>query len=138
MAENTNNDSSVQVDEKMIIDDIQKVLKFEFTRDILIKPLPVEYVEKEITEPVATGKKDKDGVDKYDTKTEVKKVPTTFRKGIVLAIPSGYEWQDKNNHPEVGDTIAFPAKAAAYFDLFKDSQLVNPYNVVAFIKKSNA
>ena len=70
MAENTNNDSSVQVDEKMIIDDIQKALKFEFTRDILIKPLPVEYVEKEITEPVATGKKDKDGVDKYDTKTE--------------------------------------------------------------------
>lgn len=41
----------------------------------------------------------------------------------------------QNNHPEVGDTVN-PAKTAAYFDLFKDSQLVNPYNVVAFIKKS--
>ena len=71
MAENTNNDSSVQVDEKMIIDDIQKALKFEFTRDILIKPLPVEYVEKEITEPVATGKKDKDGVDMKEDANEL-------------------------------------------------------------------
>lgn len=57
MAENTNNDSSVQVDEKMIIDDIQKALKFEFTRDILIKPLPVEYVEKRLLSLLRQGRK---------------------------------------------------------------------------------
>ena len=62
------------------------------------------------------------------------KVLTTFRKGIVLRLPSGYQWQDENNHPEVGDVVAYPRKASIDFDLFKDSQLVNPYNVVAFVK----
>ena len=82
MAENTNNDSSVQVDEKMIIDDIQKALKFEFTRDILIKPLPVEYVEKEITEPVATGEKDKDGVDNMTLKLNQRKYQQHLEKAL--------------------------------------------------------
>jgi len=41
---------------------------------------------------------------------------------------------DEHNHPEVGDIIAYPRKSAIDFDLFKDSQLVNPYNVVAYIK----
>lgn len=127
MAENKDN---------MLLDQVLEKVEYSFTRDILVKPLPEEYIEKEISEPVPTGKKDVDGIDKYDTKTEVKKVPTTFRKGIVLAIPSNYEWQDKENHPEVGDIVAYPSKAAAHFDLFKDSQLVNPYNVVAFISKN--
>lgn len=121
--------------DEMLLKQVVDKIEYTFTRDILVKPLPEEYVEREITEPVATGKKDKDGIDKYETKTEVKKVPTTFRKGIVLAIPTGYEWQDKDNHPEVGDLIAYPSKMTAPFDLFKDSQLVNPYNVVAFIKR---
>lgn len=119
----------------MLLKQVLDKVEYTFTRDILVKPLPEEYIEKEITEPVATGKKDKDGIEQYETKTEVKNVPTTFRKGIVLAIPTGYEWQDKDNHPEVGDLIAYPGKIAASFDLFKDSQLVNPYNVVAFIRR---
>ena len=86
MAENKDN---------ILLDQVLEKVEYSFTRDILVKPLPEEYIEKEISEPVPTGKKDVDGIDKYDTKTEVKKVPTTFRKGIVLAIPSNYEWQDK-------------------------------------------
>lgn len=121
--------------DKILLNQVIDKVEYTFTRDILVKPLPEEFVEKEITEPVVTGKKDKDGIDVYETKTEVKKVPTNFKKGIVLAIPTGYEWQDKENHPEVGDLVAYPSKVAASFDLFKDSQLVNPYNVVAFIRR---
>lgn len=126
MAENT---------EDILLKGIVDKIEYTFTRDILVKPLPEEYVEKEITEPIATGKKDKDGIEQYETKTEVKKVPTAFKKGVVLAVPTGYEWQDKDNHPEVGDLVAYHGKGITAFDLFKDSQLVNPYNVVAFIKK---
>lgn len=121
--------------DKILLKQVVEKVEYTFTRDILVKPLPEEFVEKEITEPVATGKKDKDGIDQYETKSEIKKVPTYFRKGVVLAIPTGYEWQDKDNHPEVGDLVAYPNKVATSFDLFKDSQLVNPYNVVAFIKQ---
>lgn len=126
MAENKDN---------ILLKGVVDKIEYTFTRDILVKPLPEEYIEKEISEPVPTGKKDKDGIDQYETKTEVKKVPTFFKKGIVLAVPAGYEWQDKDNHPEVGDLVAYPSKGTVAFDLFKDSQLVNPYNVVAFIKQ---
>lgn len=121
--------------DKILLNQVIDKVEYTFTRDILVKPLPEEFIEKEVSEPVATGKKDKDGIDQYETKTEVKKVPTNFKKGIVLAIPTGYEWQDKDNHPEVGDLVAYPGKVTASFDLFKDSQLVNPYNVVAFIRR---
>ena len=84
------------------------------TKDMIVKPLEDEYVEKEIIKPVETGKKDENGYD--------------------IRLPSGYQWQDENNHPEVGDVVAYPRKASIDFDLFKDSQLVNPYNVVAFVK----
>lgn len=119
-------------EDKLLLEQVIEKLEFKFTRDMLVKPLPEEYVEKEVSEPVATGKKDKDGIEKYETKAEVKKVPTTFRKGVVLALPEGYEWQSET-HPQVGDIVAYPSKAAVPFDLFKDSQIVNPYNVVAFI-----
>lgn len=104
------------------------------TKDMIVKPLEDEYVEKEIIKPVETGKKDENGYDINDTETVKEKVLTTFRKGIVLRLPSGYQWQDENNHPEVGDVVAYSRKASINFDLFKDSQLVNPYNVVAFVK----
>lgn len=121
-------------EEASLIESVVNKLEYNFTRDILVKPLPEEYVEKEIINPIPTGNKDEDGVEEFDSEKSIEKVPTTFKKGIVLAIPSGYEWQDKDNHPEVGDIIAYPRKTAIDFDLFKDSQIVNPYNVVAFIK----
>jgi hypothetical protein len=112
-------------------------LDYEVCKDMLVKPLPDEYIEKEIVKPVDTGMKDTDGYTMSDTETVKETVLTTFKKGIVLRIPSNYTWMDANNHPEVGDIVAYPRKSAIDFDLFKDSQLVNPYNIVAFIKKQN-
>lgn len=125
-------------EDKILLDGIVEKLEYQFTRDILVKPLPEEFVEKEITKMISTGKVDENGYEITDSETTKEKVQTSFRKGIVLSVPSNYEWADPNNHPEVGDTIAYPRKGAIDFDLFKDSQLVNPYNVVAFIKDKAA
>ena len=59
------------------------------TKDMIVKPLEDEYVEKEIIKPVETGKKDENGYDINDTETVKEKVLTTFRKGIVLRLPAG-------------------------------------------------
>lgn len=121
--------------EDKILETVLDNLEYSFCKDMLVKPLADEYVEKEIVKPVITGK-DKDNMDLNDTEVSKEKVLTTFRKGIVLATPPGYQWLDADNHPEVGDIVAYPRKTAIDFDLYKTSQLINPYNVVAFIKKN--
>lgn len=126
----------MSIEDKNLLDTVLSKLEFQFIKDILVKPLPEEYVEKEITKPINTGETDENGYQITDSETVKEKVPTVFKKGIVLAIPANYEWQDPENHPEVGDIIAYSRKSTIDFDLFKDSQLVNPYNVVAFIKRN--
>ena len=125
----------MNTEDKELLNTVLSKLEFQFIKDILVKPLPEEYIEKEITKPINTGETDENGYQITDSETVTEKVPTTFKKGIVLAIQANYQWTDPNNHPEVGDIIAYSRKSTIDFDLFKDSQLVNPYNVVAFIKK---
>ena len=52
-----------------------------------------------------------------------------FAKGIVLAIPTSIECS-----VSVGEVIVYPKKFAKGFDLFKDSQLIKPYDIVAKVK----
>ena len=124
----------MSTEDKKLLEAVLSKLEYKPCKDIIVKPLEDEFIEKEIVKPVDTGKKDEDGYTVSDTETVKETVATTFRKGIVLALPSNYQWMDEHNHPEVGDIIAYPRKSAIDFDLFKDSQLVNPYNVVAYIK----
>lgn len=119
-----------------ILETVITNMKYIPTKDMIVKPLADEYVEKEIIKPVETGNKDSDGYNITDTETVKEKVLTTFKKGIVLRLPEGYQWQSEH-HPQVGDTVIFPRKSAIDFDVFKDSQLVNPYNVVAFIENKD-
>lgn len=121
-------------EDKQILDTVLEKLDYNFIKDMLVKPLPDEYIEKEITKPVDTGKKDENGYSITDSKVEKEKVLTTFKKGIALYIPDSYQWVDENNKPKVGDTVVYARKSSIPFDLFKNSELVNPYNVVAFIK----
>lgn len=125
----------MNTEDKALLDTVLSKLEFRFCKDMLVKPMPDEYVEKEIVKPINTGETDENGYQITDSETVTEKVPTVFKQGIVLAIPAGYQWPDENNHPEVGDIVAYPRKSSIDFDLFKDSQLVNPYNVVGFIKK---
>ena len=125
----------MNTEDKALLDTVLSKLEFQFCKDMLVKPMPDEYVEKENEKPINTGETDENGYQITDSETVTEKVPTVFKQGIVLAIPAGYQWPDENNHPEVGDIVAYPRKSSIDFDLFKDSQLVNPYNVVGFIKK---
>ena len=121
-------------EQKELLNTVLSKLEYKFTKEALVKPLPHETVEKDIGKPVDTGKKDADGYTISDSETVKETVLTNFRKGILLAIPSSYEWQN-DNHPEVGDIVVYSRRAGIDFDLFKDSQLVRPYDIVAYIKQ---
>ena len=111
------------------LDTVINSLEYIPVKDILVKPLDPIKVTKEIVEQVPTGKKDENGFEEYETKTEVKEVPSDFSKGIIIAIPV-----DITTDLKVGDIIVYPTKFAKDFDLFKDSQLVKPYDIVAVVK----
>ena len=111
------------------LDTVINSLEYIPVKDILVKPLDPIKVTKEIVEQVPTGKKDENGFEEYETKTEVKEVTSDFSKGIIIAIPV-----DITTDLKVGDVIVYPTKFAKDFDLFKDSQLVKPYDVVALVK----
>ena len=108
-------------EQKELLNTVLSKLEYKFTKEALVKPLPDETVEKDIVKPVDTGKKDADGYTISDSETVKETVLTNFRKGILLAIPSSYEWQN-DNHPEVGDIVVYSRRAGIDFDLFKNSQ----------------
>lgn len=115
--------------EDKVLETVVNGIEYTFLKDVLVKPLPPTIVTKEITEQIPTGEKDEEGFNKYDTKTETKEVESDWATGIVLALPKGIE-----TAYEVGNTVVYNKKFAMGFDLFRDSKLVKPYDVIA-IKK---
>lgn len=113
--------------EDKVLETVINGIEYTPLKDVLVKPLAPIMLQKEVTEAVGTGEKDIDGYEKFDTKTEVKEVESEWRAGIVLAI--GEELSELKFN--VGDTIVYNKKFAKDFDLFKDSQLVKPYDIVA-------
>lgn len=113
--------------EDRVLETVVNGIKYTMLKDVLVKPLEPVMVTKEITEQIPTGEVDEDGFNKYDTQTETKEVESEYSTGIVLNIPTCLtECEYK-----VGDTIVYNKKFAKDFDLFKDSQLVKPYDIIA-------
>ena len=112
--------------EDKVLETLLNKLNYNFLKDALVKPLPAIMVEKEVTEQVPTGEKDEHGFELYDTKTEVKSVESEWAAGVVLAVPP-----TSDNTINVGDTVVYNKKFAKDFDLFKDSQLVKLYDIIA-------
>ena len=82
---------------------------------------------------VPTGTVGEDGCNEYEVEEETKKVDSDYMEGIVISIPPtldrallGYT---------IGDTVVFHRRVPSYFDLFKDSMLVKPYDIMAVVKK---
>lgn len=115
--------------EDKVLETVINGLEFQFTKDVLVKPLPAVKVNKEITEQIPTGEKDENGYQLYDTKTEVKEVDSEWGTGIVLSLPTDTPVDTFSF--KVGDTVVYNKKFAKDFDLFKDSQLVKAYDIVA-------
>lgn len=121
--------------EDKVLETVLKGLKYIPLKDVLIKPLEPIKFKKEVTEAVGTGKKDVDGYEKFETKTEVKEVESEWREGIVLALPNNDQLKEACEKDfKVGDTIIYNKKFAKEFDLFKDSVLVKAYDIIA-VKK---
>lgn len=113
--------------EDKVLETVVNGIEWKMIKDILVKPLDPIMVTKEFTEQVPNGKVDKDGFNEYDIQTETKEVESDWAIGIVLQIPATLT----DTVYKVGDTVAYNKKFAMYFDLFKDSQLVKPYDIVA-------
>ena len=122
-------------DQTKVAESVSDHIKYERLTKFLVKPLPLKKVKKEFVVPIPVDKKpkkDKDGVEAIDfegTKTETREVDCDYREGIVLKVPHQY----KDTDIKVGDTIAYPNRAAQYFDLVKDTQIVCIYDVVAVV-----
>lgn len=114
------------MEQDKVLDAVIAGINYSFEKDILIKPLPAIMVKKEYTEQIPTGKTDKEGFNEYTTKTHTKEVESDLAEGIVLCLPIGYE-----GNVQVGNTIVYPKKFAKDFDLFKNSQLIKSYDVIA-------
>lgn len=127
---------------EVLLADVNARIPYTFIRECLVKPMPDEYVEKVIEEPTFTGVVDeKDGIPVSDVKEEVKKVKTDYKKGVLLKVPTGHKWIDTKGEimhedlvPKAGDIVVYLRPAARHFDLFRDTELVNPFNIVAFTK----
>ena len=118
-----------EVKENELLAEVIAGIKYIPTNTILVKPLEPVMISKDITTMEPTGEKDEYGVETFDTKTETKEVESNFRKGIVLVLPEVY---DGKLTP--GMVVVYTKKFAIDFDLFKDSQLVKPYDIVAVEK----
>ena len=94
----------------------------------LVKPLDTIMVSKDITTMQPTGIKDENGVEEFNTETETKEVESNFRVGIILKVPTGVKLDI--SYP-IGSKIVYNKKFAIDFDLFKDSQLIKPFDIVA-------
>ena len=116
-----------EVKENELLAEVIAGIKYIPTNTILVKPLEPVMISKDITTMEPTGEKDEYGVETFDTKTETKEVESEYSTGVVLKIPTCLTECEYR----VGDTIVYNKKFAKDFDLFKDSQLVKPYDIIA-------
>ena len=116
-----------------IAQSINDGLKYSFLKDLLVKPLPVQMIEKVVTTQIPTGETDEAGFNLYETKEEIKSEEADYREGIVISLPSTLDHSTLGFG--IGDTVVFHKRYPAYFDLFRDSMIIKPYDVIAVIKK---
>ena len=120
--------------ENELLESVISTIEYEFVKDILVKPLDAIMVKTEFEEQIPTGEKDEEGFNLYDTKKITKDVESDFAKGLILALPKEYKPIEGQEPLKEGNVIIYPKKFAKHFDLFRDSQLVKPYDVIAIVK----
>lgn len=100
-------------------------------------------VEKTISKPIpketTTDDNGIEATDYEDVTTETKAVKAQYQKGVVLKVPHSYanavNRKDSPEYPiEVGDIIVYDDMFNKEFDIFKDSKLISPFDVVAIVK----
>lgn len=120
------------VDQTVLANNVSGKIKYEMLKEILVKPLPVIKLKRTHQIPVVKDTTKEDGLEVNnfeETTTEEFEIESSFREGVVLKLPV-----TGNTDLKIGDTIVYNGRFAVDFDLFKDSQLVKIYDVIAKIK----
>ena len=128
------------IDQSPLTESVSEKIKYTFKDKFLIKPLDSIKVKKEVSKPVIKDDKpvaDRNGiVDYQDVETETVEVDSDFRKGVVLKVPYSYairmndeKWPEFPIH--VGDVVIYNNNSAKWFDLLKDTVLIDHYSIFA-------
>ena len=131
---------NLTTDQTPLAESVSLKIEYNFLDSFLIKQLDPIKVKKEFSKPVSNNKPnvDKNGIKAVDydkIETEVKETDSDFRKGIIIKIPMSYERMETKPYDfKIGDVILFKDSRAGYFDLLKDSRLLNYYDIVAIAK----
>ena len=131
---------NLTIDQTPLAESVSSKIEYNFLDNFLVKQLDPIKVKKEFSKPVSNNKPnvDENGIKavEYDKiETEVKETDSDFRKGIIIKIPMSYERMETKPYDfKIGDVILFKDSRAGYFDLLKDSRLLNYYDIVAIAK----
>lgn len=120
-------DDQATLNTDSILETVTSGLGYTMIRDILVKPLAVTKVKRLVNSPTKTDEIDEEGQPIMEMIEKEVEVDSTFRTGIVIALPTGV---DVNSAIELGSKIVYPHKYSIDFDLFKDSVLVKPYDII--------
>ena len=133
-------DDNLEIDQTPLAESVSSKIEYDFLDNFLIKQLDPIKVKKEFSKPVSDNKPnvDENGIKAVDydkIETEVKETDSDFRKGVIIKIPMSYERMETKPYDfKIGDVILFKDGRAGYFDLLKDSRLLNYYDIVAIAK----
>ena len=112
---------------------ISSKVKYDFAKHILIKPLEVEKVYKTLTVPEDSGEKDEEGEPIMQMTIKQVETESILRTGVIVSIPANLKSNDNKwagMEFVIGDVIVFPKNRMIDFDLFKDTALVEPFDVI--------
>jgi len=131
---------NLEIDQTPLAESVSSKIEYDFLDNFLVKQLDPIKVKKEFSKPVSDNKPnvDENGIKAVDydkIETEVKETDSDFRKGVIIKIPMSYERMETKPYDfKIGDVILFKDGRAGYFDLLKDSRLLNYYDIVAIAK----
>ena len=116
------------VSNEKLLEVILERLEYAPVKDVLVKPLAPIMLKKIKNVPVQTDELDEEGKPLMKMEEQEVEVESIFREGIVLAVPSNVLL---DGVIKVGSTVVFNHKFNTIeFDLFKDSVLVKPYDIL--------
>lgn len=130
------------IDQAPLAKSVSDNIKYAFKDKFLVKPLEPIKIKKEISKPIVTDNtavKDENGVEAVDYKdveTKIEEVDSNFRRGVVLKVPYAYSLRmEDEKWPEfpinIGDVIIYNDSASRWFDLLKDTVLIDTYSIFA-------
>lgn len=137
------NDNEQLIDQSQLAESVAEKIPYKTTNKFLVKPLETIKVKKEFDKPVPTDNKpvaDENGIEAVDyaeVEIEVKEVESDYQKGVVLKVPyehkqsaeSDSQWKAMSIN--VGDIVVYRKNSAMWFDILKDTILLNGYDIVA-------